>query len=201
MDTANIETTNESESRDESSASAVSTPRIVSAVRGRSRLRRMRAAEKRQVIMKAMIPILAVALIVFLRYPIGGPSRAQAETIELPSVEPVEPDVVESAWEVPAVYEYTGRDPMEPISVYSAATETSTEAAMSALESFDVAGLLLSDDRPAAIIGTRIVHEGEVVGNAVITAIVREGVEFERNGQTWRQSVGGPAVLSSEETR
>jgi len=50
-----------------------------------------------------------------------------------------------------------------------------------------VAGILYSEDRPIAVIGTQSVHEGDVVHGAKIVKIYKHKVEFEKDGQTWTQ--------------
>jgi hypothetical protein len=52
-----------------------------------------------------------------------------------------------------------------------------------------VRGIALSNDRPSAVIGTTIVHEGDTVLGATVVRIGRAGVEFEVNGESWTQKV------------
>jgi len=52
-----------------------------------------------------------------------------------------------------------------------------------------VRGVALSHDRPSAVIGTTIVHEGDTVLGATVARISRAGVEFEVNGESWTQKV------------
>jgi len=52
-----------------------------------------------------------------------------------------------------------------------------------------VRGIALSNDRPSAVIGTTIVHEGDAVLGATVVRIGRAGVEFEVNGESWTQKV------------
>ena len=52
-----------------------------------------------------------------------------------------------------------------------------------------VRGIALSRARPSAVIGTTIVHEGDIVLGATIAKISTKGVEFELNGERWVQKV------------
>lgn len=52
-----------------------------------------------------------------------------------------------------------------------------------------VRGIAFSSDRPSAVIGTTIVHEGDIVLGALVVRIGRDGVEFEVNGERWIQKV------------
>ncbi len=57
-------------------------------------------------------------------------------------------------------------------------------------------GILYSEDNPSAVIGTRIVKEGDTVSGIGDTAnditvikINKDGVEFDKNGRTWTQKL------------
>lgn len=52
-----------------------------------------------------------------------------------------------------------------------------------------VRGILYSEDNPSAVIGRRIVYEGDEVSGATIVKINEDSVEFEMNGKRWRQKV------------
>jgi type II secretory pathway component PulC len=52
-----------------------------------------------------------------------------------------------------------------------------------------VRGIVWSEDKPAAIIGTEIVYKGETIQDLKIVDITRDSVEFEQNGKTWIQKI------------
>jgi len=52
-----------------------------------------------------------------------------------------------------------------------------------------VRGIAFSHDKPSAVIGTTIVHEGDIVSGATVVRIDRDSVEFEINGHRWTQRV------------
>lgn len=54
-----------------------------------------------------------------------------------------------------------------------------------------VTGILYSNDRPAAIIGYRIVHEGETIRDVEVVKIHKDKVEFEKDGMRWTQTIQG----------
>jgi hypothetical protein len=56
-----------------------------------------------------------------------------------------------------------------------------------------VAGIVYSQDKPIAVVGSQIVHLGEKIGKARVTAISPDSVEFEKNGKRWTQGVGDEA--------
>lgn len=54
-----------------------------------------------------------------------------------------------------------------------------------------VTGILFSNDRPSAIIGYRIVHEGEAIRDVQVVKIHKDKVEFEKDGRRWTQTIQG----------
>ena len=53
-----------------------------------------------------------------------------------------------------------------------------------------VTGIVYSKDKPAAIIGSQIVHPGESIGKVRIRAISPDSVEFEKGNKRWTQQLG-----------
>ena len=169
-------------------------------VRARSRTGREKPKGVRQVVMMTLIPVLAVALLVLVRRPLGTPGGAKAETLDTAPAASVTTGEVRIDWEIPPVYEATGHDPMRLGPPPQVQEEKPPAAPVQAREDLDVKGVLYSEDRPAAIIGTRLVHEGEQIAGVTVVAIERDGVEFERNGKKWRQTVSASPVSPSQET-
>lgn len=52
-----------------------------------------------------------------------------------------------------------------------------------------VMGIVYNQDRPSAIIGSAIAHQGDKVSGATVVKISRDSIEFEANGVTWMQRV------------
>lgn len=50
-----------------------------------------------------------------------------------------------------------------------------------------VTGIIYSDDKPSAVIGNSLVHEGDILYGVEIVKINFNNVEFERNGLAWSQ--------------
>ncbi len=95
-----------------------------------------------------------------------------------------------AVWPVPNVYPQDIRDPMEwKAQENSANPQTQTIASTPESSRPVVRGILYSQDKPRAIIGTEIVGEGDVIQGAAIVKIGRKSVEFEMNGQKWVQEV------------
>lgn len=52
-----------------------------------------------------------------------------------------------------------------------------------------VSGIVFSDDRPAAVVGTQVLYEGDVKNGVTVVKITKEEVQFEKNGRLWTQKV------------
>lgn len=57
-------------------------------------------------------------------------------------------------------------------------------------------GIVHVEEKRAALINQKIVHEGDIINGVSIVRIERRKVEFEKDGSTWDQKVGGaPGAL------
>ncbi|MEN6574911.1 MAG: hypothetical protein ABFD90_01115 [Phycisphaerales bacterium] len=143
----------------------------------------------RQKIMMALIPVLAIALLYLLRNPLTVSTPATAQDKLPAEVIPVTIPNVEIAWEIPPLYQPGGRDPMRlpapPVVTVEEPVAAPTQPHMDLI----VTGILYSEDKPAAIVDTFLVHEGEQISGATVKKIEKDGVEFEMNGRTWKQAV------------
>jgi hypothetical protein len=143
----------------------------------------------RQKIMVALIPVLAIALLYLMKNPLTVSTPATAQDKLPAEVVPVTIPNVEIAWEIPPLYQVGGRDPMRlpapPVVTVEEPVAAPTQPHMDLI----VTGILYSEDRPAAIVDTFLVHEGEQISGATVKKIEKDGVEFEMNGRTWKQAV------------
>ncbi len=158
----------------------------------RCRPPRKRTEGDRQKLMMALIPVLAILLIVVLRNPLGKrPAVKTAGAAPKTFNRPVGP-AAEIAWEIPAPFELGGRDPMQwtptPMGTAQNAPRSAASPAEDSVELI-VMGILYSEDRPSAIVNTQLVHEGQQVFGVAVNKIDRDGVQFERNGRKWKQGV------------
>ncbi len=136
-----------------------------------------------------MIPLLFIVLIFMLfRGGVFGTSAGHTEA----SAEDTASGVVNAGantkidWEVPAPYPTKLRDPMRLVPVEVPQTEqTKTRKQIELI----VKSILYSEDNPSAVIGGRIVHEGETIRGVSVIKISRDNVEFEMNGKRWTQKV------------
>jgi len=147
----------------------------------------------RQKAMVVLVPALAIVLIFVLTQVISSPSRslAKAQQKEPARSEQTAASAGEIDWKVPAPYPATIRDPMQMGPLVTAQSGPQ-ESETAQTEQLIVRSILHSDSKPSAVIGTQIVHEGDVILGATIIKIDKDGVEFEKEGKTWTQKVERP---------
>ena len=117
----------------------------------------------RQKKMAMLIPLLSIVLLVVLNKFHGVPLLG-SEWLRLGTYETMVGDIVKLR------FSSTEDDSQHPVSL-------------------KVRGIAFSQDKPSAVVGTTIVHEGDVVLGATVVKISRGSVEFEVNGETWMQKV------------
>jgi len=52
-----------------------------------------------------------------------------------------------------------------------------------------VTGIFYSEDNPSAVVGNKIVHQGDIVHGTKVVRIHTKKVEFEKNNTRWSQRV------------
>jgi hypothetical protein len=156
----------------------------------RSFTRRERTGSSRQRVATWLIPVLAIVMVAVLKHPLSA--RSAAKGAGQPPVRvtgPVTTDV-QIAWEIPSPYDLAGRDPMKGTTPpVTAVEDNGTAAATEPLVELVVTGILYSPDNPAAIVDTQVVHEGERISGTTVEKIEKDGIQFERKGRRWRQTV------------
>ncbi len=154
---------------------------------------------RHQKTMVLLIPILSIGLIFALTRVLSTPARTVAKPRSSnPGAAAANLDG-SIDWEIPAVYPAALRDPMELPSAMAPRPEPNepqqhdpNEDVVEVTENTEkliVKGILHSEDRPSAVIGARIVYEGDVVLGATVVKINPDTVEFSREGERWTQNV------------
>jgi len=161
--------------------------------RAKARTSTRTAGNGRQKIMMALIPVLAIVLVVAVKNPLKVSPVVQAQNAQPVDAAPPVVANVDIAWEIPLLYQPGVRDPMKlpepPVAATPETTEEPEVAPKQTRVELVVSGILYSPDRPAAIIDTQLVHEGQQISGATVKRIEKDSVEFEWNGQTWKQTV------------
>jgi hypothetical protein len=127
-----------------------------------------------------IVPILAIILIVVLFRNFAGTSKPVVQGSASKMAADVAAKGAVVLWQKPEPYPIYMRDPTQ----LSAAGSYMTGAGLIA-----VRGIVYSNDKPSAVIGTEIKHEGDTIGEAKIVKINNDSVEFSMNGKTWTQKV------------
>ncbi len=135
----------------------------------------------RQKMMVILAPALFVVLISMFIRTFSAPSRKIISTGTFgPARAAAAGSDSQADWRIPELYPTMLRDPMQFGSVATQTTETG---------GLIVKGIVYSKDKPSAVIGNQIVHEGDKVLDTVIIKINENSVEFEANNKRWTQKV------------
>jgi type II secretory pathway component PulC len=154
----------------------------------------------RQKVMTLLIPVLAVALVMLVRKPMRSPRAASAETPNSTAVTAEEAGVIQVDWTIPPVYQPSGKDPMR-LTAPTYVVEETPVPPVEVRKHLVLRGVLYSTNKPAAIVDTHLVHEGEQVTGVTVIKIERDGVVFEANGERWKQTVSAPADPGDSDTK
>jgi len=52
-----------------------------------------------------------------------------------------------------------------------------------------VTAIVYNEENPSAVIGDKIVHQGDIINGVKVVGIYRDRVEFDRNGTKWSQNI------------
>jgi len=146
----------------------------------------------KQKAMVVMMPLLFIALIFMLfRGGVFGTSAGKTEAVAENNASGVATagSNAEIEWKLPAPYPTTLRDPMRLVPAATAQTAQTAQSETREIIKLIVRSILYSEDNPSAVIGSRIVHEGEKIQNVSVIKINTDSVEFEMNGKRWTQMV------------
>jgi hypothetical protein len=147
------------------------------------------AGDIRQKALMAVIPVLAVVLICLLKNPLRGPAVVQTQGVPSDAVVVPRHSEVAITWEVPPIYAPGGRDPMRLPTAPAGVGEEPVAGPRQIHVEMAVTGILYSEDRPAAIVDTKLVREGQQISGATVKRIEADSIEFEMNGRTWKQTI------------
>lgn len=146
----------------------------------------------RQKAMVVLVPVLAIVMIFTFRQVLStSPRRTQAATDDGTPVVATAKSGHEIDWQIPDPLPAMERDPTklpEQVAATSNA-EPNQAVAGSATETFNVRDIVYSKDKPSAVVNARIVYVGHKVGSATVVQILRDGVEFERDGKRWVEKI------------
>ena len=149
----------------------------------------------RQKAMVIMVPVLAIIMIFAFRQVLSkAPGKTKgAGTDVVPAVVASADSGHEIDWKVPEPISIMTRDPIklqdesgtqnaEKIGEENASANEPDQGVII------VRDIVYSHDRPSAVIGTKIVYVGDKVNDATILKINRDSIEFEKDGDRWKQN-------------
>ncbi|UCC98212.1 MAG: hypothetical protein JSW66_20495 [Phycisphaerales bacterium] len=146
----------------------------------------------RQKAMVILVPVLAIIMIFMFRQVLStSPRQTQAATDEGSPVVAAAAPGHEIDWQIPDPLPAIGRDPIKlPDQVVSTTAEPNEAVVGPATEIIDIRDIVYSKDKPSAVINAHIVYVGHKVAGATVVQILRDGVEFEKDGKKWVQRIG-----------
>ena len=148
----------------------------------------------RQKVMAVLVPVLSIVLIFVFIKVFSVPSRTIAKPPEVQPADTVAGIVDKIDWKIPTLYSTTYRDPMRLSSASTDQNEPEPQPEPPKLpsgktEKLIVRSIVYTEDNPSAIIGNRIVHEGDKILDVTIVKISRDSVEFKMDNKNWIQKV------------
>jgi hypothetical protein len=145
----------------------------------------------RQKAMVIMVPILAIVMIFTFRQVLSKAPRKTkgAGTDETTVVVASADSGHEIDWKVPEPISVMTRDPIKLPDESGTQNGEEDETANKPNQGvIIVRDIVYSHDRPSAVIGTKIVYVGDKVNDATILKINRDSIEFEKDGDRWKQN-------------
>jgi hypothetical protein len=146
----------------------------------------------RQKAMVVLVPILAIVMIFVFRQVLStSPRRTQGATDANTPVVAAAKSSHEIDWQIPDPLPAMERDPtkLPEQAAATSNTEPNQTVAEPGTEAFDVRDIVYSKDKPSAVVNAHIVYIGHKVGDATVVQILRDGVEFEKNGKRWVEKI------------
>ncbi|MHC4439615.1 MAG: hypothetical protein ACYS3S_19840 [Planctomycetota bacterium] len=154
----------------------------------------------KQKAMVIMVPILAIIMIFAFRQVLSKAPRKTkgTETDDTPAVVSNTDTGNEIDWQIPEPITIIARDPIQlPDESNTQNAEQNTEqntdqngaADTQTKKDIIIRDIVYSKDKPSAVIGTRIVYQGDDINGMTIIKINRDSIEFEKDGERWKQNV------------
>ncbi len=149
----------------------------------------------KQKAMVIMVPVLAIIMIFVFRQVLSKAPRKTkgAGTDDTPVVVASTDSGTEIDWKVPEPILVMTRDPIK------LPDESGTQNAEQNGEEDETANkpnqgviivrdIVYSHDKPSAVIGSKIVYAGDKINDVTIVKINRDSIEFEKDGDRWKQN-------------
>jgi hypothetical protein len=149
----------------------------------------------RQKAMVIMVPILALVMIFAFRQVLSKAPRQTkgAGTGDVPIVTKAD-NSNQIDWKIPEPIKIVTKDPTELPDESKSNNQNqeqskTTGEVKTATGTIIIRDIIYSDDKPSALVGSKIVYVGDVIDGITISKIDRDSVEFEKGGYRWEQKV------------
>jgi len=150
----------------------------------------------RQKAMVIMVPVLAIIMIFAFRQVLSKAPRKTkgAGTDDAPVVVSNADSGHDIDWKIPEPISVMMRDPIK-LPDESGTQNVEQNGQQNGMTSKVTTGTMIirdivySNDKPSAVIGSKIVYVGDKINDITIVKISRDSIEFERNGDRWEQNV------------
>jgi len=149
----------------------------------------------KQKAMVIMVPILAIVMIFAFRQVLSkSPRKTKGTEADGTQVVSNTDTGNEIDWVIPEPIKIITRDPIQlPDESSTQNANQSTEQNGTANEQNQglimIKDIVFSKDKPSAVIGSRIVYVGDTINGMTIVKINRGSIEFEKDGERWKQDV------------
>lgn len=148
------------------------------------------AMDAKQKKMVGLIGILSVVFGAVMFTTLGGVGKSQAQAGQNQAATVSLAGSAHKAvqdWVHPQPLPADLRDATLPYATHSA--ENNGEVAHADPSGLTVKGILFSNNKPSAIINSKIVTEGQMINGVQVVKITKESVEFQANEKRWTQTV------------
>jgi len=160
----------------------------------------------KQKAMVIMIPILAIIMIFAFRQVLSkSPRKTKGiENDDTPVVVSNAGSGNEIDWQIPEPITIISNDPVQlPDETNTQNPEQNTE--QNGSTNTENQGLIIKDivyshDKPSAVIGSRIIYEGNEINGMTILKINKDSIEFEKDGVKWEQNVRDGKLIRLDNT-
>ena len=149
----------------------------------------------RQKAMVIMVPILAIIMIFAFRQVLSkAPHKTKGTEIDDTPVVSNANTGNEIEWVIPDPIKIVTRDPIQ-LPNESNTQDPNQSTGKNGAENTHYHGVVIirdivySKDKPSAVIGSKIVYVGDEINNMTIVKINRDSIEFEKDGERWKQNV------------
>jgi len=146
----------------------------------------------KQYIMLLLVPILLVVFVIKLGGIVDIPFLTTKEpaTSEGPDSTPPVAVSSEIKWQKPALYPTELRDPMKVPGDWGIDDPgRGGDPPPEPVDKLAVTGIIWSPDKPSAVIGIKIAHEGDIIDGATVMKINKKSVEFNRDGEAFTKTL------------